>query len=60
MAAMFEPFVRVHGAASGQGYGLGLAIARRTVLAHGGEIEARNRPGGGLEVTVILPFGPPS
>ena len=60
LAEMFEPFVRVHGVASGQGYGLGLAIARRTVLAHGGEIEARNRPGGGLEVTVILPFGPPS
>ncbi|HEY5410833.1 MAG TPA: ATP-binding protein [Caulobacteraceae bacterium] len=60
LESMFEPFVRVHGAASGKGYGLGLAIARRTVLAHGGEIEARNRPEGGLEVTVMLPFGPSS
>jgi two-component system OmpR family sensor kinase len=55
---IFEPFVRAHGAGSGQGYGLGLAIARRTILAHGGAVEARNRQGRGLEVTVRLPFGP--
>ena len=60
LASMFEPFVRVHEAQAGKGYGLGLAIARRTVLAHGGQIEARNREGGGLEVIVRLPFGPPS
>ena len=60
LASMFEPFVRLHGAESGKGYGLGLAIARRTVLAHGGQIEARNREGGGLEVVIRLPFGPPS
>ena len=59
LETMFEPFVRVHGAGSGQGYGLGLAIARRTILAHGGSIEAENRPQRGLVVTVRLPFGPP-
>lgn len=56
---MFEPFTRVHEAQPGKGYGLGLAIARRTVQAHGGSIAAHNRQGRGLEVEVRLPFGPP-
>lgn len=54
---LFEPFVRVGGArdrASG-GYGLGLAIARRAILAHGGEIRAGNLPEGGLRIEVRLP-----
>ncbi|GAB4492093.1 MAG: ATP-binding protein [Anaerolineales bacterium] len=34
------------------GAGLGLAIARQLVEAQGGTIEARNRPGGGLEVSI--------
>ncbi len=57
---MFEPFVSVHEGGYGKGYGLGLAIARRTILAHGGTIQARNRPERGLVVTVRLPFGPPT
>ncbi|WP_337996900.1 ATP-binding protein [Oleispirillum naphthae] len=55
LCRIFEPFVRGGG---GQGYGLGLAIARRTIAAHGGEIAAANRPDGGLAVTITLPFGP--
>ncbi len=58
LQVMFDPFVRVHEVGFGKGYGLGLAIARRTILAHGGSIEAENRPEGGLAVTVLLPFGP--
>lgn len=57
LAKLFEPFVRVGDArdrASG-GYGLGLAIARRAILAHGGEIRASNLPQGGLQVEVRLP-----
>jgi two-component system sensor histidine kinase CpxA len=57
---IFEPFIRVddaRGASSG-GVGLGLAIARRAVVAHGGSIEAANRNGGGLEVTIRLPKTP--
>ncbi len=56
---LFEPFVRVGDArdrASG-GYGLGLAIARRAILAHGGDIRASNDPGGGLRIDVWLPAG---
>ncbi len=37
------------------GSGLGLTIAKGIVEAHGGRIEARNRPGGGTIVTVSLP-----
>lgn len=59
LSVMFDPFTRLHGGQPGNGYGLGLAIARRTVLAHGGTIVARNRPQRGLEVEVRLPFGPP-
>lgn len=52
---VFEPFRRAH-AASGDGHGLGLAIARRIVAAHGGLIQARNRPEGGLCVEISLPL----
>ncbi len=54
--ALFEPFVR--GADPGPGFGLGLAIARRAVAIHGGSIEARNRDGGGLRVSIELPVAP--
>lgn len=37
------------------GSGLGLAISRALARAHGGDIVARNRDGGGAEFTVTLP-----
>lgn len=54
---IFEPFVRLEENAGERkaGYGLGLAIARRVVLAHGGDIKAENRPQGGLCVHLQLP-----
>lgn len=58
LQTFFEPFVRGQERQEGQGFGLGLAIAQRAVLAHGGSIEAQNRPGRGLMVTIRLPFGP--
>jgi two-component system OmpR family sensor kinase len=53
---IFEPFFRGAGAAETRGFGLGLAIARRAIDLHGGKIQAENRPGGGLCVTVELPL----
>jgi len=53
--SLFEPFFRAEGGAARAGYGLGLAIARRAVEAHGGRIRARNRGGGGLCVEIGLP-----
>jgi two-component system sensor histidine kinase CpxA len=56
---IFEPFYRVQEArdrATG-GHGLGLAIAAAAVRRHQGEITARNRDGGGLELVVWLPAG---
>jgi signal transduction histidine kinase len=58
---IFEPFYRVdaarehHGAG---GEGLGLAIAARSLAAHGGTIAARNADGG-LLITVTLPIAEP-
>lgn len=60
LGALFEPFVRVTAqdaseAAAG-GFGLGLAIAKRAIEAHGGTVAAHNRTGGGLCVTITLPL----
>ena len=54
---IFEPFYRVDAARdrAGGGEGLGLAIAARAIEVHGGSIEARNIPEGGLEVAMRLP-----
>ncbi|HEX6467955.1 MAG TPA: HAMP domain-containing sensor histidine kinase [Streptosporangiaceae bacterium] len=55
--AIFEPFRRLtrDRVGSARGAGLGLSIVRAVVRAHGGTIEARPRPGGGLAITVHLP-----
>lgn len=55
---LFERFFRVEGSrgrASG-GSGLGLAICRSIVQAHGGHIEARHSPLGGVWVHIRLPL----
>jgi len=57
LVSLFEPFVQAD-TASGQGYGLGLSIAKRAILAHRGTIKAANNAGGGLIITLWLPSAP--
>jgi two-component system sensor histidine kinase KdpD len=57
MPRLFDPFVRIASAQRGtRGIGLGLAVARGLVEAHGGRIEARPRSGGGAVFRVTLPL----
>lgn len=51
---LFEPFVRGSGG-HGEGYGLGMSIARRAIAQLGGRLDAHNHPDGGLELVISLP-----
>jgi two-component system OmpR family sensor kinase len=55
LESIFEPFHRGRSTTNGDGFGLGLAIARRSVELHGGRILAINAPEGGLLVEIRLP-----
>jgi two-component system sensor histidine kinase KdpD len=54
-ARVFEKFQRGVRAGGG-GVGLGLAICRGIATAHGGSIQAENRPGGGALFRLMLPL----
>ncbi len=55
LGRMFERFWRADRARSSAGMGLGLAIARGLVEAHGGRIWAENREQGGARISFTLP-----
>lgn len=61
LPAVFERFHKADSARprTDPGAGLGLAIAREIVRAHGGDMLARNRPEGGAEVGFWLPLTRP-
>jgi two-component system sensor histidine kinase KdpD len=54
-ARLFEKFQRGSEEGAVVGVGLGLAIAQAIVRAHGGEIEAQRREGGGARFVFTLP-----
>lgn len=51
--ALFEPFSR--GNTKGEGFGLGLAVVREVVEAHGGRVRFERRGAGGTRVRMVLP-----
>ncbi len=56
VAAIFEKFYRLPREREGGGAGLGLAICRGIILAHGGRIWAENRAGGGASFYFTIPI----
>jgi len=59
---IFEKFFRINEESAQSGVGLGLSICRAIIEAHGGEIQATNRSGGGALFQIYLPIleSPPS
>ncbi|WP_068502201.1 ATP-binding protein [Magnetospirillum moscoviense] len=57
---VFAPFVRLEASRNRDtgGTGLGLAVARAAIRAHGGDVILSNRPEGGLTVTAQIPNAP--
>jgi signal transduction histidine kinase len=54
---LLEPFVRLEGSRNRQtgGAGLGLAIVRNLIEAHGGQVRIADAPNGGARIHVKLP-----
>lgn len=55
LSSIFDPFVRVMSPLSGKGYGLGLAITKKVMVAHQGKIDARNGSPRGLIIDLKVP-----
>jgi PAS domain S-box-containing protein len=53
---IFKPFQRLHGREEYEGSGMGLAICRRIVERHGGELTANSVEGEGSTFIVTLPI----
>ncbi len=60
VARLFQPFQRGHVEGTISGAGLGLAICRAIVAAHGGEISGSRGAGGGARLEFTLPSREPA
>lgn len=56
---VFESFYRASNAGEARGTGLGLALVKHFVEAHGGRVVARGRDGGGTIIRIDLPSKEP-
>jgi signal transduction histidine kinase len=56
---LFQPFQRLVGRGEYEGHGMGLAICRKIVERHGGQIRVETEPGKGAIFVVTLPAGKP-
>lgn len=52
---IFAPFQRLHGRSEYKGTGIGLAVCRRIVERHNGQITATSAPGKGATFSIIMP-----
>jgi signal transduction histidine kinase len=52
---VFEPYYRAPGVGSARGAGLGLAVVKSLIDAHGGTITLESEPARGTRVTFVLP-----
>jgi two-component system OmpR family sensor kinase len=55
---LFDRFARGSAAGGRRRFGLGLALVREVIAAHGGQVEADTRPGRGATFRVHLPSAP--
>jgi len=60
VSQLTQPFRRLGADRTGSdhGSGLGLSIVEAIATAHGGTLDLRPRPGGGLRVSIALPLAP--
>lgn len=57
LESVFDKFVQSSRTKTGAGgIGLGLAICRKIMMAHGGRVWADNHPDGGAVICLVLPL----